>query len=82
MASSWFKGLSSLLSRKSNKKVSSRQFPKLHRDLYLEPLETRLNPSNYAYVAGTGALNIWLNNDVSSTVFTINNSASNGQGSG
>ncbi|NDH07476.1 hypothetical protein EBX93_16410, partial [bacterium] len=79
MASSWFKGLSSILSRRNKKKVSLRQTSKLHRDLYLEPLETRLNPSNVDFAGGV--LGIYLNNDLNGTVFTVNNSASNGQGS-
>jgi len=78
MASSWFKGLSSILSRRNNKKkVSLRQTSKLHRDLYLEPLETRLNPSNFDFQGGV--INLYLSNDLNGTTFTINNSASNGQ---
>ena len=81
MASSWFKGLSSILSRRnSKKKVALRQTSKLHRDLYLEPLETRLNPSNYSY-EGT-VLTIWrTGSDSVNTTFTINNGASNGTAS-
>ena len=77
MTSSWFKGLSSILSRRNNKKkVALRQTSKLHRDLYLEPLETRLNPSNVSFSSGN--LNIWFNADPVNTTITINNNAADG----
>ena len=81
MASSWFKGLSSILSRRNNKKkVSSRQTPKLHRDLYLEPLETRLNPSNFSF--SNGNLDIWFNGDPVNTTISVNNNGTSSTAAG
>jgi len=73
MASSWFKGLSSILSRKSNKKlVIEKPLSRFGRYLALERLEDRLNMDNQLSFVG-GVLTATIQDNARDIVVSLNN---------
>ena len=74
MASSWFKGLSSILSRKSNKKlVIEKPLSRFSRYLALERLEDRLNLANTISFSAGGVLTATIADDARNMVVFMNN---------
>lgn len=73
MASSWFKGLSSILSRRNNKRVKHQPLKSFYKDLYLENLEDRLTPSSASWDGST--LTVWFDGGDAGASFTQSNGA-------
>jgi len=74
MASSWFKGLSSILSRKSKRKlVIEKPLSRFSRFLALERLEDRLNLANNISFSAGGVLTATIADDARSMVVFMNN---------
>jgi len=76
MASSWFKGLSSILSRRNNKRVKRQPLKTFYKDLYLENLENRVTPANVSWDGSN--LTVWFNSatgDTNATEFSQSNGA-------
>ena len=81
MASSWFNGLSSLLSRRNNKRVKHQPLKSFYKELYLQNLEDRLTPSNVSWNGST--LTVWfasVSGDTNATVITQSNGATGNSG--